>query len=604
MFQKNIEALKNKNIKLAEELRFMTLDKAQENIGVFEAESKDLIISYNDVPLDGIYDPVREAKTIWNKTITKEPSQNDIIVVFGMGLGYLFKRTYINSPSRILLYEPRIEILRFVLEYIDLYNEISDQRVFITSNYDEALEFIGQKYLANDMLEMLYLKSYAIIAREELIKFSGDLLEVCSQRNLDSNTILGQNKIWVENIFNNISYYDEARPVSYLENNFEGKTALIASAGPSLADDVDTIKNNRNKFVIFCVNKAVKTLLDNNIEPDFVVFADSQYIYESLLDAKNRLTNTNLILCSRSDSSIFSLKANSKLMYYLNTDGYSSFLNNVSGGKIKSVQPAGTVSIISYFIAKSLGFSKFIFSGLNLAFKGEKKYASGEYNDMLTSNKTVYVKDTNGNNIPTRADYALFIRQFEEIIKNENSSDRIYNTAYGAYVEGMQYVKLIDLLKDLQEHDLPVNNIVKNMYADSEKDWEIAKNISAELVTSEKSFIEGLKKKVSETVISLEDIDRNIEENNSFEKIKNEMVIQLEASRDLLNSLLNDMFLSQYLQGELLEYARNNKTSAYMEFQDIKQNIKLEIELYKKIETACGELLKTLTVASKENCLT
>ena len=53
--------------------------------------------------------------------------------------------------------------------------------------------------------------------------------------------------------------------LSELEHKFEGKTALIAAAGPSLDDNITKIQANRNNFVVFAVNKVVKYLIHNGI---------------------------------------------------------------------------------------------------------------------------------------------------------------------------------------------------------------------------------------------------------------------------------------------------------------------------------------------------
>jgi len=96
MFQKNLEAIKIKNPKLAERLGKIDINSIT-GIEVLEAESKDLIISYKNTPLHSTIDPSREAKTTWNRTIKNELKKNDIQIVFGLGLGYLFKRAYVSA---------------------------------------------------------------------------------------------------------------------------------------------------------------------------------------------------------------------------------------------------------------------------------------------------------------------------------------------------------------------------------------------------------------------------------------------------------------------------------------------------------------------------
>ena len=96
MFQKNLEAIRIKNPDLASELEKISSDSIK-NIKVIRAESNDLIISYNNIPLHNMIDPVREAKTTWNRAVKTKLKRTDMQIVFGLGLGYLFKRAFVQQ---------------------------------------------------------------------------------------------------------------------------------------------------------------------------------------------------------------------------------------------------------------------------------------------------------------------------------------------------------------------------------------------------------------------------------------------------------------------------------------------------------------------------
>ena len=69
--------------------------------------------------------------------------------------------------------------------------------------------------------------------------------------------------------------------LSDLYGSFIGQTALIIGAGPSLAENIQIIKENREKYVIFAVNKVLRTLIENGIFPDFVVCLDAKFVEKS-----------------------------------------------------------------------------------------------------------------------------------------------------------------------------------------------------------------------------------------------------------------------------------------------------------------------------------
>ena len=101
MFQKNLEALKSNNPELAARLKQVNIQNIKE-IGVYNAETGDVILTYKDVPLHDTSDPIRESKATWNRTITCELRRNDIQLVYGLGLGYLFRRAYVILSQKYL----------------------------------------------------------------------------------------------------------------------------------------------------------------------------------------------------------------------------------------------------------------------------------------------------------------------------------------------------------------------------------------------------------------------------------------------------------------------------------------------------------------------
>ena len=77
--------------------------------------------------------------------------------------------------------------------------------------------------------------------------------------------------------------------------------------------------------------------------------------------------------------------------------------------------------------AIKMGFSKVIFSGLDLAFKDNIMYSSGEEIQKIDDNtmkffskdkKLTEVLSVTGQMVQTREDYASFIKHFETLIKD------------------------------------------------------------------------------------------------------------------------------------------------------------------------------------------
>ena len=92
-------------------------------------------------------------------------------------------------PMAMHVLFPEIDILRYVLEYVDFSNEIADGRVYITTEKPCALNFITEKYLSDDNLIFLYPQAYAQLLTQEMIDLTDDIVQVCNLKKMDVNTI-------------------------------------------------------------------------------------------------------------------------------------------------------------------------------------------------------------------------------------------------------------------------------------------------------------------------------------------------------------------------------------------------------------------------------
>ena len=435
MFEKNLKAIRQSNPELADRLEKINIADIKD-IVVEEAETGELIIGYKNVALHSMADPIREAKVIWNKAISLNLRKNDFQIVFGLGLGYLFKRAYISANSKIILVEPFPEVLRFVLEHVDLSAELSDKRVLVTDNVKDVADKLNAEYLQGDRAEFLYLPAYTSLASSMGEELTNKIVQIMTEKQTDINTIFLRSLPWAQNFILNLPYFPDMRPIGYLKNSFEGKTALILAAGPNLAENIEKIKQNRNKFVIFAVNKTIEHLIKNELTPDFVVFADTRrYVLNSLQveeSTKNFLKNTNIIIMPRTDNTFAAYEAKKKLLYITESEVFRDFADAASDSELGVGKSAGSVAILSYFIAKELGFRNIAFSGLDLAFPDNKMYTDGQelatnergyiqYKDeKWRDEKSLHSKGYNGNDILTR-DIILYSYAVEEILEEETS---------------------------------------------------------------------------------------------------------------------------------------------------------------------------------------
>lgn len=606
MFQKNIDAIRQKNPGLAEKLEKIDIESIKDDITVAEAETKDLIIGYKELALHSTFDPIREAKAIWNKSVKAELKKNDIQIIFGLGLGYLFKRAYVSSESKVFLIDPQIEILRFVLEHVDLSTELSDKRVYITDNPKDIVEKLRKEYLKGDRTEFLFLPAYSSISQECMTELTGSVVKVMEEKSADVNTIFKLAPVWTINFIKNLPKFSKFLPLGFFKDTFAGKAALIASPGPSLAKNIETIKKNRDKFVMMAVGKAIKVLADNGITPDFVTFADAVALEHQVKGAEEILKNTNIIMTSKTDSLIAELEAKNKILYLAETDPFTKLFNKNSSTDPGCYQSASSVSIINYFAAKELGFKTIAFAGLDLAFPGNQLYANGQDlkvdengfielyvgGNLLKTKKVEYVNDKDGNKLATRDDYLLFIRQFEDILEEEKSLIRVINTATsGAYVNGMEYLELDELLSGLDEQNINIDETISSISQNKGKDWSDCVEKVSEDIWGRISNVRQISEKVVLIRNDIKDMIGLIEKQPGKlpdYNLVNDLKAKINAQR---NEVIKEEILQNGLQGELWMYTKDYTTNNLMGREVVLSNLKAELRLFNRI---CGYSEKVL----------
>lgn len=615
MFEKNLKVIELKNPELAKKLREINITSIAQDFEVFNSDSNsnDIILSYKGNLLHDKNNPIREAMFAWNKSVKGELKPKDIQIVFGFGLGYLFKRAYINAPSRIYVYEPIIEILRFVLEYVDFTKEFADDRVFITNSYEEIHEKLTNEYLKGDRVEFLFLNAYASIATEQLLQLTEQTFKICEGRAVDQNTIFNLCKKWTVNSINNMKFFSKSIPAGYFAGKFAKKPVLILASGPSLGENFEKIKKNRDKFIVIAVGQAIKFLQGQKFVPDFMAFADSENMftlvdgYADFVTDQDYLKQNNLIVSSRADSYLFTKDVNSVSLYFTKTDEIARWAVDSSKDDLGLYESGGTVAIMCYAFAKSIGATKIVFAGLDLAFINNKIYAHGtelkvnekdEINlgyDLLTPKKLIKVKDKDGNYIPTRDDYASFIRHFEDIFAKKAPDEIIINTSLkGAYVKGMDYLSFDNVIKNLEKtkEKININELIKTVIQDNTQRWnntlvniKNALEIQKQEIIEIKNSSQSVYSELSQICLLFEskELHSNLVQ-AKIENVKEEML----GTRD---KVLKNVFLSNYLQGEILDYTKKYRMSILPRVDDIKHNMSLEKDLYQKFLATCDELL-------------
>lgn len=567
MFQKNIEAIKLKNPNLAGKLEKINIESITD-IVVGEAETKDLIIGYKDWALHSTIDPIREANALWNKAIKSELKKNDIQIIFGLGLGYLFKRAFVNAESKIILVEPVLEVLRFVLEHVDFSVELADTRVYITDSIEDVVEKLSEEYIQGDKAEFLFLPAYTQFAQDYMAELTNRVVKILEEKSSDADSIFKLALPWSLNFIKNLPYLYEYRPLGFFRDIFAGKAALVIAAGPGLKDNIETIKQNKDKYATIATGKAFKELAQNGFVPDFVTYVNGLDLETQINGVEAELENTNLILSSKTDSIAPKLKSKAKILYLSEADPFSRLFSKHSDNNPGSYGAATCEAIISYYIVKSLGFGDVAFVGL----------------DLENDDNSVKVK-----------------RQFEEILEKEISLSKVVNTSLkGLHIKGMDYVDLDKFLAGCPEQDLNIDKALSVVFEETEKTWSnCVKNVSKEVFDTYQDV-----KEINEEAASI--LNNNIEnmiieiENCTDQSVDMDKVNELIAKlNNLRTRVMNNLLMQGSAQGELWAYTKDYHTENMFSKDIMLNNLEVEKKLLTGFEDHSRQIYKSMEEAQQ-----
>ncbi|MBE7710936.1 MAG: motility associated factor glycosyltransferase family protein [Cyanobacteria bacterium SIG31] len=453
MLDKNLEHIDN----LALKRRLQKISSIESRIGISYCvtTSGDYVLLKDDVPADDLNNPREAVRKMLSNTIKTEMKSNDYIITFGIGLGYLLDEVYNKYSSKIYIYEPDLNLLHFVLCNVDISEHLASGRVFITNDLEELISKLSNTFITKDKVEIVYLQNYAVVKNKELLMLTQKVFDTCKSKMIDVNTISKFSKKWLSNTLNNIGATNSGKAylLSQLENKYIGQTALIAAAGPSLDDNIQKIQANRDKFIVFAVNKVVRYLIQNGITPDFVVCLDAENMERTLGGLENHLERSNCIMDVRADSALFQKGFNKVFLSFTSTDSLSEKLANYDN-PLRFYNSGGSASTLALVAAVKMGFSKIVFAGLDLAFKDNIIYSTGESMNRISQEQIivdkvkknlVQVKSVNNGNVYTREDYAAYIYHFEKLLKDLNYSEAYNISSFGAHIAGFKNVQFDDI---------------------------------------------------------------------------------------------------------------------------------------------------------------
>ncbi|MBU0717061.1 MAG: DUF115 domain-containing protein, partial [Planctomycetes bacterium] len=322
------------------------------------------------------YDPVDEAEHLAGSVVIEDKF---CFVVSGLGLGYhvrtLFRR--LRGDALIICCEPSIRLIATALTCVDLAEAISSKRLVIVTDDDKAR--LHERLKPFNTLIML---GTQFVRHAPSLRVAGPahavldtlLTEFITFARMTLVTLIANSRITCKNIAMNLVHYVSTPPIDILRDRFAGNPAVVISAGPSLAKNIDQLAALKGHAVLCAVQTTAKPLLQHGVVPDFITSLDFHEMSKKFFEGIGDLRGAHLI-------------AEPKATWHV-VDGYPGPVSLLDNGWARLVLgeelgargrlPAGaTVAHLAFYLAVYLGCDPIIFVGQDLAFTGHVFYVPG-----------------------------------------------------------------------------------------------------------------------------------------------------------------------------------------------------------------------------------
>ncbi|SCY05335.1 HAD-superfamily phosphatase, subfamily IIIC/FkbH-like domain-containing protein [Lachnospiraceae bacterium XBB2008] len=370
--------------------------------------------------IHSLYDPMHEAYELAGRLYN---ASMDEFHILGCGLGYLAYQIWIKSDRSVHIYIYEDDATMKDLAYsAGVLSWISDESVTLIDGKnaeDIAIKFInslnnGQSnHYVSDWKKGIYgCGTGAIIDRFDYNERT--------RRVFEDNWIINARK----------NHKKGMRNIDTLKYDYQlhSRDFAVISAGPSLDDSIEFIRDNAGNLNIIAVNTVLKRLFSEKIIPDIVVVLDPLSLLSSHLDGVIEYTD-NIPLVAPATASRTFIEAYRGAVYE------APALEEDKGALWNY---GGTVSSLGLDVAYFLGAERIYLIGNDLAYSGRVRFAKGigVHDRSENMDQQIEAKASDGGKVLTNELYNAYRGMLEYQIALHPDVKVVNMALHGAYIEG------------------------------------------------------------------------------------------------------------------------------------------------------------------------
>lgn len=441
IYEKNMEALKEKYQVIYDALSGIREDEASELVHIEDARKGGQAVVYHDngksVYLNSKYDPFHEAAKYMADTF--EMSNNALLIMYGLSNGCYVKEHMKQSKgnTNCIVFEPSYDIFVQVVLHIDISELIRQERVCLVVNgiNDETFSAEIEKRLDmsnKDLCRIMSAPKYTELFQDGYEAFKNNCSNAYEKQQAVTYAALSMGKKVAKNEIYNMLYLEGCRSGAELKNRFPADMpVVIVAAGPSLEKNMNLINEAKGKALIIVVDTAVKRVMEKGIKPDAIISMDGEKPVD-IFKVKG-IEDVPFLTEIGVNSDVLGYVGPKDLFFISANSGIWKELFQRVGSEIADIESGLSVTTEAVAAAVSWGTKKIILIGADLAFTSDSSDGNDSETKFDAGDKNyIYVKDINGNDVVTRRDYYIYLQWLEQMAQERQDVEFIDATEGGA----------------------------------------------------------------------------------------------------------------------------------------------------------------------------
>lgn len=453
-YEKNMECLKQCRFKLYEMLQaseqYIQINKL-DWIQSEPAKNAELFLTFQkdgkQCRLVSSYNPQQEAKK-WVEQYTFN-NINAVITLFGFGTG-TFAREIIKNRGKddvLFIYEPSPELFIHVLNNYDITDIIKERNFVLTIEGMNEFEFHN---LLQNAINITNITSqircshpdYDQIFPESGIKYWQEIKDNFIHAKLNINTEMYFGIRYITNALFNTRFLKESNRLLDFQSDFiMDIPAIIVAAGPSLKKNIEELKRAKGKAYIFVVDRILDYVLEEGLEPDFIVTIDPIKPIEYFT---KRTDLTIPLLCELvSNWEVLDRHKGKKIIF--SCVPFFQKMYHKTDKKPPMLTTGASVATAAFAACVQLGFKNLVLVGQDLAYDGEFTHAGGVA-EKIERTRDIMVEGVDGSQVRSRSDWYEFLIWFKDMITLYPGIHVIDTKDKGAKIQGATNMSLKEVI--------------------------------------------------------------------------------------------------------------------------------------------------------------